>query len=342
MVVKFKNKADTGSNKPGSYAVQLTAKAYSYLRPTKFKVAVLKPKIDRLAVTFPIPDGQTKKKIRDNLESLADGPGCPSVMKWQKIKDWGASRYTLSYGVDVGPGKRVLVQCTKGNTGVAFLRIEFNPDQLGLDGVMKFRDLLPEIMCGEVTYKNLASVGKVTRLDIAVDLVNIDLEDLLVTTSKPGVSIGYFGLSGKAETKYLNVNKKGSNLYVYDRKTRLQKLQEEGIGAGSVFGDTKYTRVEVRTTSEKPIIALPGFQNRLKRIDLIDIEAAEPPEGEHHWKLFQDSCRYRGLAGALNLLPDGVRGLYETAVKAASENLWKPEKLWSLWPETVKKSGLLP
>jgi len=187
-----------------------------------------------------------------------------------------------------------------------------------------------------------ANEGKVTRLDIAVDLINIDLEDLLVSTPKPSVSMGYFGLTGKAETKYLNVNKKGSNLYVYDRRARLAKLQQEGVGDGPEYGDTKHTRVEVRTHADKPITALPGLQNRLKRIDLIDIEAAEPPEEQYHWQLFQDSCRYRGVAGALALLPDGVRDQYEAAIKAVSGQLWRPDKLWGHWPEVVEESGLLP
>ena len=181
-----------------------------------------------------------------------------------------------------------------------------------------------------------------TRLDIAVDLVNIDLEDLLVSTPKLTVSMGYFGLTGKDETKYLNVNKKGSNLYVYDRRTHLGKLEEMGVGDGPEYGAAKHTRVEVRTKADKPITSLPGLKNRLKRIDLIDIEAAEPPEQEHHWRLFQDSCRYRGLGGALGLLPDDVRDEYEIAIKAVAGELWQLERLWVLWPEAVVKSGLLP
>ena len=342
MVVRYKKKADTGSNKPGSYAVQLIANAYWYLRPTGFSVSVLKPKIDRLSVTFDVGEKVARKKIRANLDALASDPNAPGIAKWPKNKGWGSVKYERSYRIGGGDGKFVLIQCAKQTASIAFIRIEFNPDMIGPDGTMEFRKLLPEITCGEVAYTALANAGKVTRLDIAVDLINIDLEDMLVSTAKPGVSMGYFGLSGKAETKYLNVKKKGSNLYIYDRKTHLQKLQEDGKGVGLEYGDAKHTRIEVRVYPNKPIVDLPYLKNPLAKIDLIDIEAAQPPEEVHHWKLFQDSCRYRGLAGALNLLPNNLKGQYTDAVKAVSGELWQPNELWKTWPEVIEKSGLLP
>ena len=342
MVVKFKSTADTGSNKPGSYAVQLTAQAYSYTRPTKFQVAVMRPKVDRIAVTYPVTSQEDRTAIRDHFKGLADDPGATHVCKWSKMKRWGSVKYARSYGLYVGQGERVLVQCTAENVDVAFLRMEFNPARIGSDGVAQFWSTLAEVTGGKVKHEDVAACGRVTRLDIAVDLINIDLEDLLVGTPKPGVTMGYFGLTGKAETKYLNVNKRGSNLYVYDRRERLRKLQEEGIGDGPEYGDAKHTRVEVRTRADKPITSLGGLQNRLKRVDLIDIEAAEPPEKQHHWRLFQDSCRYRGLAAALAQLPVDVRKQYTAAIDAVSGELWQPEMLWSLWPETIHESGLLP
>jgi hypothetical protein len=334
-------KADTGSNKPGNVAVQLSARAYYHNRPTNYRVSVLKPKIDRLSVTLAVDEPAARKKIRKHLIELA-ASASPLLTTWKKRKGWGSGKYDLSYDMTPGGDKHVLVQCAKPNSPVGLLRFEFNPDAIGPAGVEQFRTRLPEITAGLVSYAHLAHAGKVTRLDIAVDLVNIDIEDLLISTPKSGVTHSYFGLTGKAETKYLNVNKRGSDLYVYDRKSLLHKLQAEGVGAGSEFDQAKYTRVEVRAIPDKPIVQLVKLHNRLKRINLLDIEAAKPPEQPHHWKLFQDACRYRGLAGALAMLPDDVRGLYEDAVMAIETSLWQPDLLWSKWPETLARSGLLP
>ncbi len=341
MVVTLEHTADTGSNQPGKVGVQLIAMAYSYKRPSGFTVSVLKPKIDRLSLTFDIQGELTRKKVRDHLHSQALNDS-PIVTPWKKHKDWGASKYSRSYSLSVGGENAVLLQHAALKANHRFLRFEFNPYHVGPDGVEVFRTHLLKITGGLVTYESLAFGGKVTRLDIAIDLVNIDLEDLLISTSKPGVTSGYFNPSGKAETKYLNVNTKGSNLYVYDRKAKLLKDLEKGSVDALEFGETKLTRVEVRTSTEKPLAELSSLTNRLKKIDLIDIEAVEPPEEEHHWKMFQDSCRYRGLAGALSQLPNSLSAKYEDAITSASGQLWKPETLWGTWPQVVEGSGLLP
>jgi hypothetical protein len=339
VAVKLIVGSDTGSNKPEKHAVQFAAQAYSYKRPTNYRVTVLKPKIDRLSITLNIADTTKRKIIRQHLIDMADS-GNPLLTMWKKFKGWGSGKYDRSFALKVSNGKSILVQCAPIKSAVSFLRFEFNPAAIGPGGVAAFRDHLLAINGGALTYKKLAHSGKVTRLDIAVDLVNIDLEDLLISTAKPGISQSYFGLTGKAETKYLNVNKKGSNLYVYDRKTLLQKQKAEGKGSGSEFGQAKYTRVEVRAEPNLPIAKLSKLKNRLKKIALIDIEAAKPPEEEHHWKLFQDSCRYRGLAGALVRLPNNVRQKYEAAIASAETGFWNPELLWSFWPEVLSSSGL--
>jgi hypothetical protein len=329
-------KADTGSNQPGKYGVQLYAQAYWYMRPNKYEVAVLKPKVDRISVTFDVEDPHVAATVRKHLIELQKGDN-PIITKWKKRKGWGSGSYDRSYGLPVAPGKSILVQCAPISSPVSLLRVEFNPSNIGPTGVAAFRKSVPLITANQFDYTAFAKHGRVTRIDIAVDLVNIDIEDLLISTPKPGVTNGYFGITGKAETKYLNVNKSGSKLYVYDKKAALK-----AVGKVSEFGEAKLTRVERRTHPNVPIVALPEMNNRLKAIDILDIEAATPPEELHHWKLFQDACRYRGLAGALALLPADIRAAYEAAISDASATLWRPDDLWKTWPEALNTSGLLP
>ena len=124
--------------------------------------------------------------------------------KWQKMKGWGAGKYARSYGLSVGKGKQVLIQCTAGKTDTAFLRFEFNPDHIGPEGVAVFKETLPEIMDGKVSYGDFAKTSRVTRIDVAVDLINVDIEDLLIGVKKPGKKVSYFGIGGKIETAYQN------------------------------------------------------------------------------------------------------------------------------------------
>lgn len=168
------------------------------------------------------------------------------------------------------------------------------------------------------------------------------MEDLLLDSTKPGVKHVYFGKSGSTQTVYLNTTPKGSNLYAYDRKAKLNAQTEDGIGNGSVFGKAKYTRIECRLSPNKSASKLGGAYNPLKKLMLLDIEAPEPPEEPHHWELFKDSCRYRGLAGALELLPPPVRQSYEQALDDAKGILWRPEELWKFWPEALDSAQLVP
>ena len=64
------------------------------------------------------------------------------------------------------------------------------------------------------------------------------------------------------------------------------------------------------------------------------------PEEPHHWKLFQDACRYRGMGGALSLLPVSIRPAYQQALDSAKGALWRPEKLWDHWHEALEGAYL--
>jgi hypothetical protein len=314
--------------------------ALTRIRGRTDQVAVLKPKIDRLSVTLAVSDDGAKAKIRDHLSQLGASNGSP-LIPWKKVRDWGSPKYDRSWSLKLSSTGALLVQCAPAKSPISLLRFELNPNGVGPTGMQAFRHSIQMLTLGHFNYQALATYGDVTRTDIAVDLVNIDIEDLLIATAKPGVTNNYFGVTGKAETKYLNVNKGGSKLYVYDRRALIEKMQAEGGGKPSEFGTAKYTRVEVRTEVCTPITAMAGMSNRLLKIDLFDIDAASPPEEPHHWKLFQDSCRYRGLAGALARLPLEKQRAYEAAIKSA-DPLWHPKALWGHWPEALKASGLTP
>lgn len=333
MVVKFSQESDSGSNKPEKYSVQLTATAYWYDRPTGYRVSVLKPKIDRLSVTFPVQSINHQDAIRKNLQALAKSTQYPELTVWQKLKYWGAGKYKRSYGLTVAPGKQVLVQCMAGHSNTAFFRFDLNPDHIGPEGVAKFRNSIPILSDGHVSYADIANHGRITRIDVAFDLINVDVEDLLVGSKNKGKKLSYFGVGGKIETAYQNTS---NTVYVYDK--RQKQIDDD---AEPEYGSAPHTRVEVRTKPTKHITELTTLNSQPKKVFVVDIEAPEPPEDIHHWKLFQDSCRYRGLDGALNQLSGGIREKYVDAIEAIEGEVWKPDTLWKHWPETVKKSGLL-
>lgn len=328
--------SDTGSNKPGKHSVQFEEQAYSYQRPSNHIVSVLKPKIDRFSVTYPVNDPATRNLVRSRLQDLSETEP-ETVKKVKPTKHWGSVRYARSYKVILTNGQGVLIQCAAENSSLAFLRIEFNPNALGPEGVKSFRAMLPHLTHNAVGWNSLGTTGRVTRVDVAVDLVNIGLDDILIRTVQLGKTMNYFGKDGQSETKYMNVSKKGSKSYVYDRKVRLVEAKK-----ASEFGEAKYIRTEVRIVPECALSDLAKLQNKLTKIEFFDFEAPTPPENIYHWKHFQDSCRYRGFEGALQAFPPELRKAYEKAVADVAGGLWQPENLWTSWPSVVSNSGLWP
>lgn len=333
MVVKISKKSDVGSNKTQKHAIAVNCTAYTYKRPTGYIVNVMKPKIDCLSVTLHVHD-EHRQAIPEGLWALVHDPDNPQYIN-SKAGYKGSSYYKTSIcWVDPVTKARVLIQCqptTKAKKGTAYLRFEFNPDQLGATGLANFKEQLPLILLGNGTWETIINEGCITRLDVAVDLVNVDVEDLLVATKKPGKKLSYFGLGGKIETAYQNTTK---TIYIYDKR---QKQLDDDLEPE--YGGAPHTRVEIRTKTTKGILGLPTLMNHLKKVHLVDIEAPNPPEEVHHWKLFQNACRYKGVGGALKELPDPVSAQYKAAIAAIEKEVWQPDEIWDYWPETISKSG---
>ncbi len=72
-----------------------------------------------------------------------------------------------------------------------------------------------------------------------------------------------------------------------------------------------------------------------------DLSAACPPVPPHVWRMFQDSCRYRGLNSALAQLPKAERQKYRQALSAAKQPWWEPEQFWEQWQPAIDAVGLL-
>lgn len=337
-------KADTGSNKPGKFVVPAHLKAYSYTRASGFEVFILKPIIDRFSVTFDVTEAQKRIAIRQNLEKL-----CASsdklVTPWKKLDDWGSPKYANSFAINCNLQTSSMLQLApekpkKGAKGnLRFMRLDMNPSVLGASGMKALHQAIPKLTAGLFEYADIVNAGNVTRLDIAVDIVNLDIEDVFISTKGLGKSHSYFSAAGKAETIYLNVTGKGSKLSIYDKKTQLAETGSKQ--PHTFYKQAKQTRVEFRKNYEKPPAKLLNSQNPFKEIRLIDVEAPELPTQPYIWKLFTDSCHYRGIEGALQQLDFSLRKKFGGAILDSKDYVWKPDELWSYWPHTLKASQIL-
>ena len=140
MPVTYVVNADTGSNKPGKVPVQSIGIAYSHVRPNKFHVLVLKPKVDRLSVTLQVDAPESRKAILNHLLEL-ETTNSSNVTKWHKHKDWGAAKYHSAFAIHLGQERTALLQAAAINAAIPFLRFELNPAAIEPPGVDAFREI---------------------------------------------------------------------------------------------------------------------------------------------------------------------------------------------------------
>lgn len=77
------------------------------------------------------------------------------------------------------------------------------------------------------------------------------------------------------------------------------------------------------------LISLSGkVKNRFLPCKLTDFVAANPNGVGAQWQKFGDSCKVRGVEGALNLLSSDERPAFEEAFENAQQICWQPDKLW--------------
>ena len=336
--------SDTGAEKlqlDQHHKLQTSAIAYSYARPNGFVVTVSRPIIDGLAFTVPVPKS-LETDLLQNLDALTTGDGALAgkVFAATKANKKGSTKYLRSYEVAF-ENTTVLVQVKPQSKTNNFLRVEMNPDVMQVPDLKLVWKLLGGVSENQISKKVIAEDAKITRLDVAVDMLNIDPEDILIDHKFTGKTNAYFGSGGKIETVYLNKKTKGSTTYLYDKKVQAQDTGKSLDTGVNKYGEAKYTRLECRVQTQKPFKKLASLKNPLKKVYLADMDGCDAPGKPHVWALFQDACRYRGLVGALELLPAKEREEFHEVIKKSSDLLWRPDDIWVFWENSLETNGLL-
>lgn len=332
MVVNWVISKGSSSNKP---PLKVILRDTSYLHKTEQgHIAVLKPVIDKIVLTVGIKDELAQEAVLEGLGFSVKDEAQPEYT--QAVTKNVPYKYKVRF-TPSGSEHHVSIFAGAYNKNLNFLKFEFNPAALGKDGVEKFKDAVAEIFLGNLTYDDLLATANISRLDIAVDVVNLGMDRLLIEPKIDGKTHAYFGLSGVLETAYLGTKpKSNSPLKVYN------KTQEElDTKKPPKVPGAEVVRIERTVFTKLKLATLHKLKNHLKGLDVFVPTVSICPEGQHHWLMFLDSCKFRGVQGALEQIPVELRDDYEDALETGKNSIWKPDKIWDDWPEILKKSGLI-
>lgn len=337
MVVKF-TKNEAPSNKGQTVKVTLIADGID----KNYKILI--PKIDRLSFTYDIHAGHHSMVLANMLHWMDCDDGLKSAPAY---KSRYKSVFVFTFSGN-GATVRIEVDPKSKATSIPFMRFEFNPAVLGPTGIECFRDQLYGALVDHYPWEAIAHGCRVTRLDIAIDLLGVQVKDLII--AKQGKKSAYkrrayFSASGALETLYPVFKKEGllAPLCVYNKAQELSDA-----GASPIYGGVPHARIEARLNGQnlhgKALTALHEIKNPFLGLEVVDpTHPISPPETMHAWSFFLDSCRARGKDEALKMLPtEALRVAYGEAFVAADRQVWNPEKIWKRWPQALQSSGLLP
>jgi hypothetical protein len=215
-----------------------------------------------------------------------------------------------------------LIQAGPRLPGISDYRFEFNPSVIGPLGIEYARSFINSMI--DIGFDTLLADGKVTRMDAALDLVGISLDDVIVRSKKQRVHGVYTNQHSQLETVYLG-SAKSNRTVVYNK----------------VKGDFRVLRVERRMKPSVKGHQLVHFTNPFDKVDLISTDSLLPHLDGMVPEQFFDRVRMRGIRNAISgLLPRQRRAIRRTLVDPEESLLPPMPLIWNAWPNVLSGCGL--
>ncbi len=226
----------------------------------------------------------------------------------------------------------------------ALFRLDFNPRKLGRKGFATLVSILSDPN-GPFQFETFIEHARVTRIDIAVDLVGVQVADLLVRHKKQGKRSYYVGKAGVIETLYVHRGKTKTKpsgnvvLTAYDRCA--ERLSKGKVGP---YGLADVTRIEVTKLPKKP----NNYLHKLAHMadPFADIAVGYAPEqiasNFDIWRQYIGLRRtqpHEQVANLLSLSADTAKS-FASAFDVPHANLVMAKSNWESWQHGLSKTGL--
>jgi hypothetical protein len=282
-----------------------------------FKAEIL---IDKISINFHEPDRSTVAKVAMKLRE-AIGSAFPGSVVRRSI---AYSAFVLIPIPLNDPTRRekLVLQADPYDLGRSSYRIEFNPSKVGPQGVADLDLILTSVL--GVSAATFLGEGKISRLDAAVDIPDLTVEDVIVRSKsqrKHGFSSDQ---KGRPVTAYLG-GAKSNRTVTYDK----------AVGRNQ----SPVLRLERRILPKCLGRDLPSLADPFSKLVLVRIEPLTPLLAPIAPTLFFDSARMRGINRALSSLPSSQRKAIDKALKEPGITIIGDD-IWKAWPEALQSSGL--
>jgi len=284
---------------------------------------------DKLTITIDYKSPADQQQIAENIKEFIDAKG--------HAKHYPGIQYkhrVFVYSGDYPSTLQVLAEYGPKMSGLNFFRFDFNPAQVDMEWIEWF---LLTVLPGGVD--DIVDKGRVTRIDLSVDLTGIHVDSLLA--AYPGMQVSrVFCKSGRTETLYLGGTEGAKFVVLYD-KVQQVKHQNAKWHVDKPLPPSPTTRIEIRLRPDAALVQLAEMENPFQKLIIAPLKLV-PEHDELLWRLFVAVAQMRGAQDALLMIDDkNQRKKFRDGIKAGVPAWWHVEKLWKEWPIVLRKTFLL-
>ena len=258
------------------------------------------PKLDRITICFDDPDPNSSKQTCNLLVTEHLNKAFPGMI----IK--GNARYQVSATIPLpfsssAPNRHpVCFEAGPRHSAMASYRLDCNPAKLSpqaLADLMVFIDTVTH-----ATPKEFFGLGRVTRLDVALDIPGYSLDNVIVSTTRKQKHGVYSDRSGRPETVYLGTPR-SARMVAYSKPNK-------DTGCASI-------RLESRLNPKCAGHTLHTLPNPFAKTLLLDLAILDHLSLPFPPQMLADSIRVRGLKHALEPLSAPTRKSIKHALASA-------------------------
>lgn len=304
----------------------------------KGAVYVLRPVVDKVSIVCQVP-GHLHAMMAEKFKSaLKEGHDF-------FIGQHPGAQYVLAGNIGLPGGKgRMLVHMQPKHSAAktAFLRVEVNPSKF-TNWAFYLDTILQSLSGGGLEPDVVRKKGKCTRIDVAVDILNARMSDLLIDFLpgvKPYKRTIFVGLDGETETIYPDWNAGNSTTKMYDKGRQLAQSKPP---QAQVYGNVPHVRIERHLSKQTPVTELATMANPFLPLVVRHLSLPKThSDSAHVWKFFTARCQLAGSHSALaSIESEHERLVYAEALVEADSGVWEPAKIWEHWGKALVNANLM-
>jgi hypothetical protein len=309
--------------------------------------------IDRLSLTFPIPD-RKHNTVRANLETLCLDAELEKIEdRYSDLLKGYRSAYRLMFDDDLF----CAIQIQPHKRGHRFMRLEWNPNaaqRVCAEATLRILVLLRR--CLEIDPLETLARAKITRIDLSFNLRRVSLNSFFISTQlHKAVSGDYlqyhhtYARDGYLNARYIGKADSNKYLLMYDkrlhtecaliRKNPQTTERANGLGRPDVRLP-KITRFELRLRRVGTLEKLMDMRNPWAQYSVTQAINTGGVRNDHLWQFFILSCKQIGAQAALSMIEDfNERNRFRKALNlCGAPNWWNPDVIRAELPRALAEA----